>query len=233
MKMTLSLSPRVGRDGVDGAETAKRLLAIANLMVKGANPDAPYFYLGGPMTGIPQFNFPEFRRVAGVLRDRGYNIVSPAELDDPETEAAALASTDGAPGSGHTGNKAYEDFLGRDLIIVAVPTCVGMICLPGWERSRGARGESWVTAFLKKPIYEYTEPDEPVLTLIDRDERLRELGMDPAIYGSVPNDRPGHATLGLTDEQLEAEAAQKRIREHGEFGSRPMTPGREGIGAIS
>lgn len=228
IKTTITVSPRVGRGGVDGIETAKRLVALTNIMTKGANPDQDYFYLGGPMTGIPQFNFPEFQRAAGLLRERGYNIVSPAELDDPETEAAALASPDGAPGSGAANGESYEDFLGRDLIIVSVPTCAGMICLPGWEKSRGARGESWVVAYLKKPIYEYHDSgtalrSEPMLVEINRDERLRELGLDPAIYGSVPTDRPGLVTLGLTDEQRDIEDAQKRIEEHGRYGFGPIT----------
>ena len=57
------------------------------------------WYLAGPMSGIPQFNFPLFMKAAQELRDvHELDIVSPAELDDEETKAAALASPDGAPG---------------------------------------------------------------------------------------------------------------------------------------
>jgi len=56
-----------------------------------------YYYLAGPMTGLPQFNFPEFDRVAASLRSDGLNIISPAELDDSETRDAALSSPDGSP----------------------------------------------------------------------------------------------------------------------------------------
>ena len=53
-------------------------------------------YTAGPMTGIPQFNYPAFERAAAELRRKGYDVVSPAELDDPSDKAAALASKDGA-----------------------------------------------------------------------------------------------------------------------------------------
>ena len=53
-------------------------------------------YIAGPMTGIPQYNFPEFDRVATLLRAMGYDVVSPAELDDPVDRAAALQSIDGS-----------------------------------------------------------------------------------------------------------------------------------------
>jgi hypothetical protein len=36
------------------------------------------------MTGIAQFNFPAFDAAAAELRDQGYEIISPAELDDPQ-----------------------------------------------------------------------------------------------------------------------------------------------------
>ena len=42
------------------------------------------YYLAGPMTNIPQFNYPRFFELAKVLRAEGYTIISPAELDSPE-----------------------------------------------------------------------------------------------------------------------------------------------------
>lgn len=183
-----------------GPETAERLNKLVEIISRSGNPDHEFWYLGGPMTGIPAFNFPRFHEVAARLREQGYNIISPAEIDDPETEAAAMASPDGAPGSGAANGEAYEDFLGRDLIIVSLPTCVGMICLEGWHNSRGARGESWVIAYLKKQLLEYSEQGYPVphgfsLLEVDRDERLAELGVPDYARGAVPTDQPGVLTV--------------------------------------
>lgn len=102
------------------------------------------FYLAGPMSGLPQFNFPAFDAAAKLLRERGYEIVSPAELDDEETRAEALESPDGKPTqrdkvNGHT----WGDFLARDVKIVA-DQVRGIVFLPNWEKSRGARLEAFV-----------------------------------------------------------------------------------------
>lgn len=178
-----------------GDLTKGQLARLVEVISRSGNPDEDFFYLGGPMTGIPQFNFPRFHVVGDLLRGQGYNIVSPAELDDPETERAAMASPDGAPGSGSSGDEIYEDFLARDLIVCSLPTCVGGIFLEGWHTSRGARAESWALTFLRKPTFEFTEP-EGVITLVefDRDTRLAELGVPAYAAGAVPRDKPGLLT---------------------------------------
>ena len=111
------------------------------------------FYLAGKMSGIPQFNFPLFDRVADALRERGLTIVSPAELDDPETRKAALASPDGAPGGGSSNGETWGDFLARDVKLIA-DEVDGVICLPGWTDSKGAVLETFVAVLCGKPVYE-------------------------------------------------------------------------------
>src|SRR3954451_12937594 len=44
-------------------------------------PDDSY-YLAGPMSNRPAFNFPAFDEASKKLRSEGYLIVSPAELED-------------------------------------------------------------------------------------------------------------------------------------------------------
>jgi len=55
-----------------------------------------FYYIAGPMSGIPQFNIPAFDEASKNLRAAGYKIISPAELDDPSTREMAYNSPDGA-----------------------------------------------------------------------------------------------------------------------------------------
>ena len=38
-------------------------------------------YISGPMTGLPEFNFPAFHAAAAKLRERGHAAVNPAEIN--------------------------------------------------------------------------------------------------------------------------------------------------------
>lgn len=113
-------------------------------------------YLAGPMTGIPQMNFPAFDAAAKDLRARGYDVVSPAELDDPEDRTAALASEDGDINKMGPG-RSWGFFLARDVKIIADEGIEVIVCLPGWEKSRGARLETFVARLCDLPVCTYEE----------------------------------------------------------------------------
>lgn len=101
------------------------------------------YYLAGPMSNLPQFNFPAFYAAAADLRSRGIDLVSPAELDDAEDNGAALKSTDGNVNDRTVVTKTWADFLARDVKLIA-DQVQGIIFLPDWQKSRGARLESFV-----------------------------------------------------------------------------------------
>lgn len=159
-----------------GRETLSALNELVRITARSGNPDDEFFYLGGPMSNIPHFNFPRFFEVGDKLRTRGYNIISPAELDDPQTEKAALASKDGRDQK--VAGQTWADFLARDLIVIALPTCVGGIFIEGWEDSEGAKLESYNLSRLGKQILTYHEGPRGGLRLehIDRDEHLAAVG---------------------------------------------------------
>lgn len=76
-------------------------------------------YLSGPMTGLPDLNFPAFNAAAARLRSLGFDVVNPAELNP-----------DGA---------SWGDCMRKD--IVALMSCDTVATLPGWENSKGAQLE--------------------------------------------------------------------------------------------
>lgn len=77
-------------------------------------------YLSGPMTGLPDNNFPAFHAIAQALRDAGEDVVNPAEIN-PD---ASLS---------------WEECMRAD--IKALCDCDAIYLLPGWEKSRGAHLE--------------------------------------------------------------------------------------------
>lgn len=112
-------------------------------------------YLAGPMSGRPMFNFPMFDAVAAMLRAQGWAVVSPAELDSPAIREAAMASSDGAPMGNVDGEAVtWGMFLARDVAVVADQSA-GVMLLPGWEESRGAKLEAFTALQCYLPIWEW------------------------------------------------------------------------------
>lgn len=125
------------------------------------------YYIAGQMSGLPQFNFPAFYAAAADLRGRGYDIVSPAELDDEQTKADALASANGDPAA-H--KRTWADFLARDVKIVS--EVQGIVFLPDWHKSRGAKLEAFV-GLLQKDFEFYAYKGEALpLDPVDREDVL-------------------------------------------------------------
>lgn len=124
-------------------------------------------YVAGPMTGYPAFNIPAFDSAAADLRERGFDAVSPAELDDPETRAISLASPDGAIATLNTHGKTWGDFLARDVKVITDDGIEAIYVLPGWHKSRGARLETFVANLCGLAIVDYaTGLTVPPLSLI-------------------------------------------------------------------
>ena len=80
-------------------------------------------YISGPMSGLPDHNFPAFHAESARLRALGFEVVNPAELN-PE------------PG------KAWKECLKVDLL--ALLSCDWIAMLPGWQSSEGAHLEMHV-----------------------------------------------------------------------------------------
>lgn len=76
-------------------------------------------YLSGPMTGLPDLNFPAFNNMAAQLRAAGLRVINPAEIE-------------------HTSDE-WSDCLRLD--IIHLMSCGSVATLPGWQNSKGAQLE--------------------------------------------------------------------------------------------
>jgi hypothetical protein len=108
-------------------------------------------YVAGPMRGYERFNFDAFEEATTYLRSVGFTIVSPAEMDldmglDPD-----IANTDDEAGFD------IADAMRRDFDTI-VNKVDGIILLPGWETSSGARAERFVAETCGKRVFAY-DPD--------------------------------------------------------------------------
>lgn len=104
-------------------------------------------YIAGPMSRIERFNFPAFDAAAARLRDDGWFIINPAEMD----------REDGFDETNCTGYELLTDeqrhqFARND--IDALLSVEAIILLPGWERSVGATNEAQIAGWLGLKGYE-------------------------------------------------------------------------------
>lgn len=78
-------------------------------------------YVAGPMTGLPEFNYPAFFAASDALSALGHEPINPARTESRES------------------CKTWLDFMRAALLDLAVADGIAM--LPGWHNSRGAACE--------------------------------------------------------------------------------------------
>lgn len=96
------------------------------------------YYLAGPMSGIPDRNFPAFNAAAKMLRDCGHEVINPAEMNHEHQYAA----DDCKP--------IRAICMRRD--IEALMTCEGVATLINWQTSKGAQCEVAIAEQLNMPV---------------------------------------------------------------------------------
>jgi hypothetical protein len=104
-------------------------------------------YLAGPMRGIEDYNFPEFRKQTAWLRGLGWTVFSPAERDENDPDIDHEVDV-----AGWQGSRGLDYFMAHDLKAVCEMDAV--ICLPGWENSQGARLETVTAVEVGHPVFE-------------------------------------------------------------------------------
>jgi hypothetical protein len=108
-------------------------------------------YIAGPMSGIPDFNFPAFYQAAAKFEQRGWTVYNPANKEGETLSARARKSGDPVLAQ-QDGFNFREVFL-WDIDKVIESDAIYM--LPGWENSPGARGEHAVAVAMQKHYPEY------------------------------------------------------------------------------
>lgn len=106
------------------------------------------------MRGIPEFNFPAFMEAAEELRSMGHTVFNPAERDIE----IGFTGRD-AEGNLLTGNEdlaelgfSLRDALAADLAYIC-KEAEGVVFLPGWSASSGARAERSTASALGLPTW--------------------------------------------------------------------------------
>ena len=89
-------------------------------------------YLSGPMTGLPDYNYPTFREAARTLRSYGQIVFNPSEAFEGRTDLPKEIYM----------RKDLEELLKADVVAL----------LPGWELSTGAQLEVEVAKQCGIPI---------------------------------------------------------------------------------
>lgn len=94
-------------------------------------------YVAGPMTGLPEFNFPAFFKAQEQFELAGFEVVNPAKHDlDVWGDIESVAK-----------NFNYRDCLSWDMEQIC-KRCTHIAMLPGWENSKGANAEYYTAKAL-------------------------------------------------------------------------------------
>ena len=94
-------------------------------------------YLSGPMSGLPDYNYPAFHATAKRLRALGHTVLNPAEVDELHNPT---------PGT----HQPWSWYMRHALRMIADAERV--VVLDGWHKSRGALEEVRIAGMLDIPV---------------------------------------------------------------------------------
>ena len=112
-------------------------------------------YIAGPMTGLPDYNFPAFHEAACYLRNSGHDPLNPATSFDGRQDLE------------------YEFYIREASRMVAAADCILM--LPGWHKSKGANMELHMALVIGMPTF-YFHPEIPDMESVPYDRK--DIGMN-------------------------------------------------------
>jgi hypothetical protein len=107
------------------------------------------YYIAGPMTGLPEYNYPAFKEAATRLRRRGMDVCSPHEIWDEDDE--------------HRNERPWHEYIREGITLLL--SCTDIVMLPDWPRSQGAILEWEIARGLGMAVYRYKAKRWPLLLL--------------------------------------------------------------------
>lgn len=142
-------------------------------------------YLSGPMKDIAENNFPLFIRFAALLKERGWDIISPVDLNI----AAGVKSTD----TEFTEEQMIKLIADDSAAILSLRPSAGdaVLVMEDWfnrgAKSRGVFAELALADWIGLPVYlvRETGAENPLLVTIHRLFRDRDTNVwlfDPEVY---------------------------------------------------
>lgn len=109
-------------------------------------------YTAGPMSGHAKFNVPAFLAAQKDLIEQGFDAVLPVDLDIPAERRQLLKSKDGL--DAHP-SRSWAELLSEDLKLIGDTHVEGIVVLPGWQYSKGAKLETYFGRLLGLEIAHY------------------------------------------------------------------------------
>ena len=86
-------------------------------------------YIAGPMTCLPQYNYPAFDAMAKKLRAKGWTVINPTEIGALFGSASFINTHDTIL------------HVVSEMELAAISACQAIFLLPGWELSDGSLRE--------------------------------------------------------------------------------------------
>lgn len=102
-------------------------------------------YIAGPMSGLPEFNYPAFRSAGTLLGAKGFEVLNPVDAEKHNTTGAT---------------QSWDWYMRHALRMVL--DAEGIALLPNWEKSRGAKLEETVGRSLGldiRPLGDWLDAD--------------------------------------------------------------------------
>lgn len=137
------------------------------------------YYIAGPMRGIKDFNFPAFHEAAAYLRGLGATVFNTCEIEESKCGKGFNKSETGDLKDIKHPAWDFRVAFAWDCEYIALQADA-VVCLPGWEKSKGAQAEVAIARALGLPVLEY-----PTLKPIINSEDIESLKRHAREYISV------------------------------------------------